>query len=302
MLEDLKRLFAGNNFIGKMILINAGVFVVTNLITFIVMGRDNSWLMDYFAIPASITDLVFVPWTIVTYMFLHSGIPHILWNMLFLYWFGRIFQDMIGHQRLAGVYFLGGLAGAALYLLIYNVLYLSGESSFAGATMVGASAAVMAVMVATATRFPDYEVRLLILGTVKLKYLVLGLFVLSSLVDFTMNLGGNLAHIGGAAFGYFYIRNLDKGKDWAMDFYQFFDKLGKRFSTKNGPKMRVVHRKKPQTKRASSTARPASSKTSGNAQETQARLDAILDKISKAGYENLTKDEKAFLFKVSNKN
>ncbi len=283
-----------------MIIINASVFVLTNLLTFIVFGRDESWLLNYFAIPASITDLVLVPWTAFTYMFLHSGISHILWNMLFLYWFGRIFYDMIGHQRLIGVYFLGGFAGAGLYLLIYNLLFLAGETGFGNGPMVGASAAVMAVMVATATRFPDYTVQLILIGSVRLKYLVLALFVISSLIDFTMNLGGNLAHIGGAAFGYFYIKNLDRGKDWAMDFYEFFTKLGQRFKSKGNSRMKVVHREKKAKKTQTRSSRGSNSSVSE--EEAQARLDSILDKISKAGYENLSKEEKEFLFKMSNKN
>lgn len=283
-----------------MIIINVSVFVVSNLISFIFLGGDESWISDYLAIPTGLTDFLLSPWTALTYMFLHAGIWHILWNMLYLYWFGRIFQEMIGPQRLMGVYFLGGFAGALLYLVVYNLIYLV-SPGFGDGYMVGASAAVMAVMVATATRFPDFVVHLMFFGAVRLKYIVLVLFIMTSLIDITLNLGGNMAHIGGAAFGFFYIKGLDLGKDWAMDFYQFFDRLRRRMTTKEKTRMKVVHRKKEKKQKMRSA---GSSKTaaSSSEQEIQARLDSILDKISRTGYENLSKEEKAFLFKVSNRN
>lgn len=295
MLDDLKRLFQGNNFVGQIILINASVFLVFNLISFLILRGDESWSYSWFAIPSGLREFVLRPWSLFTYMFLHRDFGHILWNMLFLFWFGRIFQDFMGSQRLTGLYFLGGLAGAVLYLAIYTILFLGGEDYADKYTMVGASAAVMAVMVAVGTRFPDYVINLMLIGPVRLKYLVLFSFIVSTLLNFTANFGGNIAHIGGAAFGFMYARGLDRGKDWALDFYNFFSRIKLPSFGKKEPRIRVVHKDKSKAR--------SRSKSSGEMTEAekQSRLDLILDKISKTGYDNLSKEEKDFLFKMSDK-
>lgn len=295
MFDDLKNLFRGKNFIGQIIVINAAVFLLFNLIENIIF-RDNSTIYQWLAMPSTLSSFITRPWTAFTYMFMHGGIMHIIFNMLMLYWFGRIFQDFMGEKRLSGLYFLGGLAGGLLFLAAYSLLVLAGEP-LAGTSLVGSSAAVMAITIAAGFRFPDYVMNLLLIGPVRLKYVALVVFILSTVVDFSSNMGGKIAHLGGAAMGYIYIRNLSKGKDYALGFYQFFARMGDWFSRR--PKMRVV--KEP--KRNTPGSRTASRQDGGPTQaEIQAKTDAILDKISKSGYENLSKEEKEFLFRMSKKN
>ena len=144
----------------------------------------------------------FRPYQFVTYMFMHGGLWHVVFNMYMLYWFGRIFNDFMGEKRLAGLYFLGGIAGGAAYLLVYNLLFLAGETDV-NVILVGSSAAVMAITIAAGLRFPDYTINLMFFGTVRLKYVALVIFILSTVLDFSSNMGGKIAHIGGAAMGYF---------------------------------------------------------------------------------------------------
>lgn len=303
MWEDLKSLFRGNHFIGQMILINAGVFLLVNLIASLFLDGNDMRIHQWIGLPAHLNELILVPWTVFTYMFAHGGLWHLIFNMYLLYWFGRIFGSMMGEARLIGLYFLSGLAGGALYLVIYNLLFLGGEA-VGGMFLVGSSAAIMGVMIAAGARFPDYTVNLLLLGSVRLKYVALVIFILSTLLDFNVNMGGKIAHIGGAAMGYFYVLGLNKGKDYAMSFYTLFENSTKIFKRK--PKLRVVpkdHRSSTASSSRSSKytkTSKTSSKTSAE-EEIQKKTDAILDKISKSGYENLTKEEKDFLFKLSNK-
>jgi len=296
MLEDLKRLFRGNNFIGQMILINASVFVLTNVASAIFFKGDDSPIFQWLGIPGTISEFILVPWTAITYMFMHGGLWHIAFNMYMFYWFGRIFSDFLGEKRLTGLYFLGGISGGILFLLAYSIMYLGGEP-LQGSVLVGASAAVMAVTIAVGVRFPDYVIHLFLFGAVRLKYVALVIFILSTVLDFTINTGGKIAHLGGAIFGFLYARGLDQGKDYALGFYEFFEGLGKR--AKKAPRMKVVSEDKKTRQRT----RPSSSSshTASSSNEDQAKTDAILDKISKSGYDNLTKEEKEFLFKLSNK-
>lgn len=297
MLEDLKSLFRGNNFIGQIILINAALFLLVNIVSNIFLDGSEGPIFSWLALPSFLTEFILVPWTLITYMFMHGGLWHVVFNMYMLYWFGRIFNDFMGEKRLAGLYFLGGIAGGVAYLLVYSLLYLTSDSGV-NIILVGSSAAVMAITIAAGLRFPDYTIRLMFFGTVKLKYVALVIFILSTILDFSSNMGGKIAHLGGAAMGYFYIKGLEKGNDYALSFYGVYDRFLGLF--KKSPKLRVVpndHGKKATPKAQSKATAYASKHTS----EVQAKTDAILDKISKSGYENLTKEEKDFLFKLSNK-
>ncbi|MEX2595419.1 MAG: rhomboid family intramembrane serine protease [Salibacteraceae bacterium] len=301
MLDDLKNLFKGNHFVGQMIVINASIFIVVNLIAHLVLGGNERAILEWLALPASITEFIWVPWSIISYMFLHGGLWHVVFNMYMLYWFGRIFGDFMGDKRLTGLYFLGGISGGLLYMLAYNLFYLAGEPTNS-MILVGSSAAVMAITVAAGMRFPDYIVNLLFFGAVKLKYVALVIFLLSTVIDFSSNMGGKLAHLGGAAMGYFYIRGLEKGNDYALSFYNLYERFINLFQ--KSPKLKVVPNdfaKQKKEKRSSffGGTTESKSKSASDLKETQAKTDAILDKISKSGYENLSKEEKEFLFKLS---
>ena len=283
-----------------MIVINAAIFLIVNLIAHLFMGGNEGFFFRWFGLPPLLSDLFFRPWALITYMFMHGGLWHLVFNMYMLFWFGRIFGDFMGDKRLAGLYFLGGIGGAALFLLVYSMILLAGEKVPVTA-LVGSSAAVMAITVAAGARFPDYTVNLLFFGAVRLKYVALVIFLLSTVIDFTNNMGGKIAHLGGAAVGYIYVLGLNKGRDYALSFYGWYEKLISLF--KRTPKLKVVDTE-PKSARRSSEAFKATASGSAKSpddKEMQAKTDAILDKISKTGYDNLTKEEKEFLFKLSKK-
>jgi membrane associated rhomboid family serine protease len=272
--------FRSGNPIYLYIGINVVIFVGVALwnVPFFLSGNGNGslgiWIREYFGLPASLAQLPYRFYTLLTYQFFHDGLLHLLFNMLWLYWLGQIFIDFLKPRQFHFVYLVGGLAGGVLYILAYN-LFPVFEGSVAGATVIGSSAAVMAIIVATATLLPDYSIRLLLLGSVKLKYLALAYIVLDLLDISSANAGGSFAHIGGAVLGFAYIKLLRSGHDWST-----------LFARKN--RMKVVRNNRPVNRGA------AKSNTTD-----QRQVDAILDKISKSGYDKLTSEEKEILFKAS---
>jgi hypothetical protein len=214
--------------------------------------------------------------------------------MLILYWFGQLIVEYLGNQKVISIYVLGALAGAFVYLLVFNLVpYYMERSGFPG--MVGASASVYAVAVAAATLMPNYTFHLLFFGPVRIKYIAGFYIVISFLGTVGGNAGGNIAHLGGAAIGYLYIRQLQAGNDiglWVIRWMSFF----KSFFVKQ-PKIKVTHKTR---SRGSGASRHSSSSSSSSVVD-QDEIDAILDKISKSGYESLSKSEKQKLFNASKK-
>ena len=257
--------------------INVVVFLAINLLAageFLTGGTDTAadWLELHLSVPGYYKQLPFKFWTIITYMFTQRDFFHLLFNMLWLYWLGLIFLDFLNKRQFIFVYLAGGIMGALLYLLAFNLLpVFSGTAE--RSILLGASASVMAVVVATATLVPDFTIRLLFLGNVKLKYLALAYFVLD-IIGISSEPGGSIAHIGGAISGFLYIRLLNRGTDLSTLF-------------KRRSKLKVV-----KNKGASSGQGPL---------PDQEAIDKILDKISQSGYESLTKLEKEQLFKASKK-
>ncbi len=231
-------------------------------------GWVPSQVQEYFAFPATLSILPIKFYTVITYQFFHDGFFHILFNMLWLYWIGQIFLDFLKPRQFHFVYLGGGILGALTFLLLYNTI-----PAFSGqhATLIGSSASVMAILAATATLVPDYSIRLLLIGELKLKYLILAYVLLDIIGTAGTNAGGSIAHLGGAIFGFVFIKLLRSGKDWSTIF-------------KRKPKLKVVKNKAP--KKNESTV-------------NQKEIDTILDKISKSGYDQLTKEEKETLFKAS---
>jgi membrane associated rhomboid family serine protease len=282
-----KMLKSGNK-ISLLIGINIIVFLAINipalieqlLFTGIGNSRILSYSYEYLLLPASLSSLLHHFWTPVTYMFMHAGILHILFNMLWLYWMGQIFEEYLGNKRTVGLYLLGGLTGGLLFVACFNLIpAFTNVNAAATSVVVGASASVMAIVVATATLLPDYTIPLMIIGPVKLKWLVLGIVIIDFLMIAGTNPGGEIAHLGGALFGFIYIKQLHRGHDWIGG-------INKLFSPK--PKLKVVSNSGNQRK-ASGTPR-------------QEDVDRILDKISGSGYDSLTKQEKEILFRASNNN
>jgi membrane associated rhomboid family serine protease len=214
--DDIKLTFRNGSNLTRLIYINIAIFFLISLIAVIGFLLNNTEItgkaLDLFSVPASLKALLLKPWTLITYMFTHKDIWHILFNMLWLYWFGRIFLEYLDERKLVAVYLLGGISGALVYILSFNI-FPAFTGMLSDSVAIGASASVMAIVIAIAAYVPDYTVQLFLLGRIKIKYMALAIFVLTSIMDFSVNSGGKLAHIGGAFFGYFYILNLRHGRD-----------------------------------------------------------------------------------------
>jgi membrane associated rhomboid family serine protease len=296
MLEEFKNAFQRpNNSHVQLIVINVFVFLAMAFLLVVLTASEMSGVFNLIhrqiAIPASAIDFLQKPWTIITYSFAHdlSGIFHILFNMLAFYWFGKLFVEYLGSDKLIAVYVLGAIAGGVFYLIIYNTIpfYISRVPD---GGMVGASAAVFAVLVAIATLLPDYTFFLLFFGPVKIKYIAFAYIVISWLGSVGGNAGGNVAHLGGAVMGYIYTKQLQAGVNWGGWITLTLDWIKGFFTSR--PKVKVTYRKEePKIKKAAPIVNKAS----------QEEIDSILDKISDRGYESLSKEEKEKLFNASKK-
>ena len=288
ILDEIKKSFRGGSALIKLIYINLAVFLAVKLIgvVFFLLSIDPTFsIVNWFAVPADINNLVFKPWTIFTYMFLHQDFLHILFNMLWLYWFGQIFLRYFDEKKLLSVYLVGGLAGAALYILAFNVFPVFGNilpMSYA----LGASASVIAIVIAVSVYAPNFKVNLLFFGPVALKYIAIVTIILDILSIASSNAGGHIAHLGGALLGYLYIVQMKKGRNITKGFDRFMDKVFSLF--KRREKFKVTY-KRPVTDYEYNKSKAAEQKN----------IDAILDKIAKSGYDSLTKTEKEILFKNS---
>jgi membrane associated rhomboid family serine protease len=281
VLKDLKyKVFQSGNPVFFYIGVNVLIYIVITLLNvpFFLSGKGgiefDSLIREYAGFPASVEKLPFRFYTIITYQFFHEGLMHVLFNMLWLFWVGNIFLDFLKPRQFHFLYLSGGVAGALVFLLAYNVFPIF-QANLHAATVIGASASVMAVIVATATLLPDYSMRLLFFGDVKLKYLAIAYVVLDLIGLGSANAGGSFAHLGGAVLGFAYIKLLKSGTDWSNLF-------------KRKPKLRVVKNE--------SAKQAAKKETDAVNQE---EIDRILDKISKTGYDKLSKQEKETLFKAS---
>jgi membrane associated rhomboid family serine protease len=294
MFDEFRNAFQRpNNAHIQLIIVNVVVFAVLAVLdVFSKIGGFEfifTAVHNQFLIPPRIADFITRPWTIIAYAFAHStsDILHILFNMLFLYWFGKLFTEYLGSDKLLALYILGALAAGVTYLIFFNTIpFFKERSSFEG--MVGASGAIYAVMVAVATLLPNYTFYLLFLGPVKIKYIALFYIAVSFLGSVGSNAGGNIAHLGGALMGFIYIRQLQAGINWGGWITAAIDWFKKLFKT--SPKVKVSYRKSEPRKQASNFNKA-----------TQEEIDVILDKISDRGYESLTKEEKDKLFNASKK-
>jgi membrane associated rhomboid family serine protease len=255
--------FKSFSVVAQILLINGVFFLLCNIIANLV----NPTLINYFTMPSNLTELVVRFYTPFTYMFTHLEISHIFFNMMYLYFMGEIFSSIVGEKRLWFVYILGGIAGAIFYLLFFN-LFVHGNYY-----LLGASASVTAVSIVAAIYAPNLPVSVFFIGSFPLKWVVLVLFLVSTIIDISVNTGGKVAHIGGAFFGLLYGMQLKKGND-LMEFF-------KRKPKAKSKNLKVVH----------SIQKDADEKT----------LDEILDKINKSGYESLSKKEKETLQKIASK-
>jgi len=280
LLGDLwYRAFRSGNALYLFIAINVLVFLGIGTLSLVTaLGFTDmpvsAYVLSWLQLPGSAMSWLYKPWTIFTYMFTQQGLFHVLFNMLWLFWLGIIFLDFLKQRQFVFVYLAGGVVGGFLFLLAYNLVPVFRGSALSTA-LIGSSACVSAVVFATATLLPDYTIRMLFFGNVKLKYLALAFIVIDVLAIAGLNAGGSIAHIGGALFGHVYIRRLKSGYDWSRI-------LGE---GRRKRKMRVIRNE----------VVPPEEPLVPN----QEVVDRILDKISQSGYDSLTKAEKDVLFKAS---
>ncbi len=290
LIDDLKFKLAQNNAVIKLIALNTIVYLVFALAhVFFWLFQANdviSAVEKLFVLYASPSNFITQPWGIITYMFLHSGFFHVLFNMLWLYWLGLLLHEYLGNIRVYQVYFLGGIFGGILYMFAYNVFPVFSSdlnTSFA----LGASAGVLAIVAAAATLLPTYTVMLFGVFSVQLRYIA----IFSVLVDLlnipSSNAGGRIAHLGGALAGFLFIKYLYTNNT----FTNFIHSVSSFFKNifKQKPTLTVHHKSDFRIKQQPvNTSKP-----------NQADVDAILEKISKSGYESLTAKEKELLFRAS---
>ena len=280
---QIKMLKSGNR-LNLLIGINVAIFLLINIPGVVerLVFQSNAievYAADYLQLPSYLPKLLTRFWTPLTYMFMHAGIFHILFNMLWLYWMGQIFEEYLGNKRTIGLYLFGGLAGALFFVLFYNILPAFTQTGLVyNSTVVGASASVMAIIVATATLLPDYTIGLMFIGPVKLKWIAIFYVIFDFLLITGPNAGGEIAHLGGALMGFVYIKQLQRGNDWIGGITNLF---------KRRSKLTVVS--KNYSKNSNSLPR-------------QEEIDRILDKISLSGYDSLNKQEKEVLFRASKDN
>lgn len=299
---EINRRFNAGSILAKFIFINAGTFIIIRLLVILLhLFMSEASFMQYIEMPSSLFLLAHRPWTVITYMFVHFDFLHILFNMLWLYWFGNIFLQFFTGRQLGGLYVLGGIAGAALFLLTYNLFpYLRqfADNSF----LLGASASVMAIVFAVSFYQKDYVINLLFIGRVKLIWLAIGVLFLDIIAITSDNAGGHIAHIGGALLGIFFATQYRKGKDLTGPMNRLIDRFVNLITKK--PTFNVFRPEK---------------KTSGKQQQTQNHrpetdeeylrrkkeenrvIDEILDKLKRSGYESLSAEEKKKLFDASKK-
>ncbi|MDF9831292.1 rhomboid family intramembrane serine protease [Parabacteroides sp. PF5-6] len=286
---NLKRIFRSGNILVKLIYINVGVFLLFRLaaVLFLLFNVAGLPFLEYLQMPSSPVLLLLRPWTLFTYMFTHYDFLHILFNMLWLYWFGGIFLQFFNERQLGGMYVLGGIAGALLFLVAYNIFpYFQAVagSSF----LMGASASVMAIVFAVSFYRKEYEINLLLIGRVKLIWLALFTLIVDLLAITSTNAGGHLAHIGGALLGIWFASRIQKGKDMTAPVNRLIDwlvNLGKK-----KPKMKVTYKRT-----------ETDQEYNARKQEESKNLDDILDKLKRSGYDSLSKEEKKQLFDASKK-
>lgn len=298
MFENLYKKYRGSDVVGKFIFVNVALYVLLLFIgVFSVLfnaGSLSADVLSFVELPASLGELALRPWTVFTYMFIHAGLWHILWNMLALYFFGRIFLNFYSVRHFVGIYILGGLFGALFFVLAYNLFpYFGPYLPFS--RLVGASAAVLAVVVAAAVRSPQYRINLMFVGSVKLSTFALVVVAMSFLMLSGENAGGNFAHLGGAFAGWLVADMLNKGRDLTQ--------------VVNGPidwvSSLIVRLRTPRKKKTKFTytrgGRSADYDYNARKKADEAEVDRILEKVKKGGYASLSEDEKKRLFEASSK-
>jgi membrane associated rhomboid family serine protease len=283
---ELKLLiFKNGSVINIFIAINVFCFLLINFIhlgEWATISRNSSfpiesWILKNVSLPANFSSFLAKPWTLISYIFIHQDVFHILFNMVWLYFIGKIFEEYLGEKKFSFVFLSGGIAGGLLFLGLYRIIPALHDFAVQ-ATLIGASAGVMAVIVSTATLIPNYSIFLIFIGSIPLKWIAI-IYVVLDLIQIPYgNAGGHISHLGGALFGFLYVRQLNRGNDWSKPFMKWFERKPKTH-------LKVVSHilKTP----------PLVEK------DREQMVNEILEKISKTGYKSLSEKEKLILTKAS---
>ncbi len=294
---NLKRTYQQGRMPIRFIYINVGIFLLTFLFTtaLLLFNRSSADILRIFELPAWLNAFLYQPWSIVTYMFMHEGILHLLFNMLWLYWFGQLFLYFYSERSFCGLYFFGGLCGGVLYMLFFNIFpYFNPYVT--NSYLLGASASVLAITIATAVREPNFRVRLLFFGEIRLKYIALIMVGMDLLLITSGNAGGHIAHLGGALAGLWFALSMRKGRDITEWINFIIDKIVNLLSWPANRK-----RKKPKMKVHYNNDREKDYDYNARKKAQSDEIDRILDKLKKSGYSSLTTEEKKSLFDASKK-
>ena len=287
IVSEIKQSFKKGSVLTRIVYVNLGVFLFIKLAGVVFMLINKSFSLSYWlALSSDMNALLHRPYTFITYMFLHENFIHILFNLLGLYWFGKMLLYHFESDKLLGLYLFGGISGGVLYVIAYN--FLPVFASVDG-MLIGASASVYAILVALAVYNPNREIHLFFIGKFALKYVAAFYILLSVLSISSTNPGGNIAHLGGALWGWFYISRLRRGKNTGFEVIKFLNSIPDRFKLK--PKMKVTYKQPPRD----------DYEYNRNKNLQQEEINRILDKISQSGYENLSKQEKELLFSQGKK-
>lgn len=291
---DLKDKFKRGDISIRFIFINVGVFLLSSftLILWTLFNGNGSYLRQYVELPASMEHFILQPWSLFTYMFMHADVLHLLFNMLWLYWFGQLFLYQFSSKHFRGLYLLGGIFGGVFYMAAYNIFpYFA--ASIPVSYLLGASASVLAIVVATAVRLPEHKVQFMFIGAVRLKYVALFVVVSDLLFITSGNAGGHIAHLGGAVGGWLFASSLQKGSDitaWINTAWDAIQSLFSKRKTVKKPKMKVHYGEK-----------KSDYDYNARKKEQSDEVDRILEKLKKSGYASLSSEEKKRLFDASRK-
>ena len=295
IVEDIKMQFRTGHWITRLIMLNIGIWAIMALIKSFTPGESSFYntLVEYLALPGDPLKLLFRPWTLVTHMFIHDGFWHVGMNMLYLYFFGRVVGELIGDKHILPVYFAGGLAGAVAYILAYLFM-----PTYIGSFALGASAAVSALVLASGVLAPDYEMRLLLIGSVRLKYIVLVVLLFYLIGLGGTNRGGHIAHIVGMAMGWYFVNQIGKRGDITSRYQAMAGFFSRIFGNQD---IRAQHRSRKNLKITHKAKAVSTRKEKDADASIQEKVDKILEKIKASGYDSLTSEEKEILFLASKK-
>lgn len=288
-ISNLKVKFLEGDLLLRLLYINIGMFLLIRLADVLLMLFNYPFapILRYLEFPSAPMEFLFQPWSLLTYMFTHYDVLHILFNMLWLYWFGRMFLTYFDARKLFGVYLLGGIFGALLFMVAYNLFPYYADAASCS-YLLGASASVMAVVFGVSFYARDAEVMLFLFGRIKIFYLALLTLLLDLLSITSGNAGGHLAHIGGALFGIWFASRMRSGKDLTRTLNRLLDNVFNLFRKK--PKMKVTYKRT-----------ETDYEYKARKREEEMQLDAILDKLKRSGYQSLSAEEKKQLFNASKK-